>query len=243
MSVFENRVSGMTNMTLIDYPDKVAAILFYNGCFVCKCPYCYNKDVWYGKGETLKSEKIRRFLNLRKGVIDAIVFSGGECSIHGEKLLEDMRYVKKKGYLIKVDTNGSNPDLVRQMIEENLVDYFAIDVKCPENKRGVFFSNPDTYFKFLETLEIVKESGVEWETRTTIHPDVIDENDVNEILRFVKRLGVTKHYLQFFFRDEKIEYLDPNLNREPRMFDMSKVERVVDIGLRNSDGNVIGDLT
>lgn len=241
MGVFENRISGMQKMTLLDYPTKVAAILFYNGCFVCKCPYCYNVGIWYGKGETMKADAVRRFLNTRKGVLDAIVFSGGECTIHGNKLLEDMRYVKSKGYLVKVDTNGTNPNLVKRMIEEGIVDFIALDIKCPEYKRETFFTNPDSYFKFLETLETIKESGITWETRTTVHPDVITEEDVNEIQKFVKKTCGENHthHLQFFFRDEKAEYLNPTLNRDPRMFDMAKVEHIVPLELRNEKENVI----
>lgn len=241
MAVFENRIAGMSKMTMLDYPHKVAAILFYNGCFVCKCPYCYNVEMWHARGGVMDSEKVRRFVNARKNVLDAIVFSGGECTIHGEKVLEDMRYCKSKGYLVKLDTNGTNPDLVKRMFEEKLLDYVALDIKCPEDKRSIFYSNPDGYFKFLETLETVKESGVEWETRTTVHPDVIDEEDVNKILEFVKKVRGedATHYLQFFFRDEETTYLNPDLNRDPRMFDMNKVREVVKVGLRNETDNII----
>lgn len=245
MSAFENRIAGMEKTTLLDFPGKVACILFYNGCRTCHCPYCYNKALWKGDHALdLPSAEVASFLEKRRGKLDGVVFSGGECTVWGEDLLEDISWCRECGYAAKVDTNGTNPDLVLKMITEGLVDYVALDIKCPRSKWSYFYRSEEDYKAFCKTLDILMCHKVPFETRTTIHPDLVDEDDASVICRLLKTVGYTgTHYFQFFFNNGENEYLDGNLNPEPRPFDLGRVHtHGTTVGLRNETANTIGEL-
>ena len=123
-------IYNITPFTLLDYPDKSACIFWYAGCNM-RCLYCYNPEIVLGKGTTTFSEAIS-FLKSRQGLLDAVVFSGGECLIH-KNILDQIKTVKELGFLIKIDTNGSNPNVLKQLIERNLIDYVALDFKGTKN--------------------------------------------------------------------------------------------------------------
>ena len=173
IGLFEGRVGGVEKMTLLDFPNRISAILFYNHCNL-RCGYCYNPSlVCFEKGIapiTIASKEIIDFLNLRKDVLDGIVFSGGECTVWGDKLEADIQYTKGLGYLIKIDTNGQNPAIIQHFIEEGLLDYVALDIKCPKRLEDRFRAKMDLSYK---TLQILMNSGISFETRTTIHPDIL----------------------------------------------------------------------
>ena len=219
--VFEGRVGGLEKMTLLDYPNHIAGILFYNYCNLT-CKYCYNPSLVCpnGKPEILPAKEITDFLYLRKGVLDGIVFSGGECTIWGNKLEADIQYTKGLGYLIKVDTNGQNPTIIQHFIEEGLLDYVALDIKCPKRLEDRFRAKMDLSYK---TLQILMESGIKFETRTTIHPDITNEDDISEMMGELSELGLKQaHYLQYFFDGtDTIE----SVNQHPRYFNLNKVDK------------------
>lgn len=223
-SLFANRVVGIEPLTLLDYPDKLAAILFYSGCNF-RCPYCYNVDVVNGSMTRLPGIDIKEFAEKRVGKLDAFVFSGGECTIHGDRLLEDMRFIKSLGYLIKIDTNGSNPELVESAISEGLVDYVALDYKAHHDKFGMFYGNLDALtHKWGHLYWWLTGGNTPWEIRTTIHTDIIDEQDVSKMCYNLSIMKYNKtYYIQNFFKDAA-RYLSPDLNRNPRPFDPKKVD-------------------
>lgn len=242
MKEFENRVGGIEKMTMLDYPDKIAAILFYNGCRTCRCPYCYNKNLWSGNAETIDSEEVVEFLKKRRKVLDAVVFSGGECTTWGEALKEDIAFVKDLGYLVKVDTNGTNTALIQELYEEKLVDYYALDVKCPPKQWKTFYTNEVYWNNFLCTLDMLLYNEANFETRTTVHTSITTEDDVNEILHMLHGMGyMGKHYLQFFFNNGKTEYLDDKLELNPREFDVNKliIPEDITVELRNEKNRII----
>lgn len=243
--MFENRISGIEKMSLLDFPSMVSCILFYNGCRVCHCPYCYNKGMWNGHGETMDGKKVERFLKSRVGKIDGVVFSGGECTTWGDDLVNDIKWTRELGYKVKLDTNGTNPSLLNRMLEERLVDYVAMDVKCPKEKSDLFYASGQMYDNFLQSLDVLMAYEREFELRTTVHPDLIDEDDVNEITAMLERFGYEgKYYLQFFFDDGRTEYLDNSINREPRLFDVGKLEKRknISVELRNFEGRVVPEV-
>lgn len=216
---FLGRIGGMEKMTLIDFPNQLAAILFYVGCNL-RCPYCYNPDLIVGEhNKPLDSKEIIDFVLLRKGVLDGIVFSGGECTLWGDALITDLEFVKSLGYKTKIDTNGQKPNFVADLLRQGLVDYVALDVKCNKrNERKFRWISDLTYM----TLRLLMKSGVEFETRTTIHPDIINEDDLSELLEELSEFGMTgKHYIQYFFPAPKTL---GNVNEKPRYFDLSKVK-------------------
>lgn len=220
-NVFENRIGGIEKLTLIDYEGHLACILFYNGCNL-KCPYCYNIELALGKANAIASEEIKSFLRNRAGKLDAVVFSGGECTVHGENLKNDVIFAKSLGYKVKIDTNGSNPALIKNLIEENLVDYIALDYKAPDKIISKFTNNGNFYNNFKETLKyLINQDKIRFEVRTTVHTDVTNESDIAEIIEDLENIGYKgNYYIQFFFSGPNTI---GNVNQHPRKFDKNKI--------------------
>lgn len=232
--LFEKRIGGIESFSMLDFGNYLCAILFYNGCNY-HCPFCYNKLLAQGTAETYASEDIINFLESRRNRLDGIVFSGGECTIHAHRLIDDIIFTKGLGYKIKVDTNGSNPYIIKHLIDANLIDYIALDFKCPEEKWPLFMSSQRLYDNFKETFKILQESGIPFETRTTVHTDLIDEDDINLILNDLENWGYNgTHYIQFFFPAE--ETLG-DMNKEMRHFDTKKIQSSIKVEYRNAEGN------
>lgn len=235
--LFRKRVSGIEPFSMLDFRENLCAILFYNGCSGFSCPYCYNVSQARGTAETLPEEELIEFLESRRGKLDGIVFSGGECTIWGHRLIDDIYYAHNLGYKIKVDTNGSSPFIIKTLLEKGLVDYIALDFKCPEYKHDLFMKAHKYWYNFTETFRLIKESGIPFETRTTVHTDIIDEDDINAILKQLEEWGYQgTHYIQFFFPAE--ETLG-NVNPAMRHFDTSKIKSSIKVEYRNMEGNPV----
>lgn len=177
-----------------------------------------------------------KYLNERCGKLDGIVFSGGECTVHGQRLINDICYTRNLGYKIKVDTNGSNPHIIKQLIDEKLVDYIALDFKCPEDKWELFMPSSKYYYNFKETYKILQDSNIPFEVRTTVHTDIINENDIMAILGALENWGYKgTYFIQFFFPTE--ETLG-NVNKEMRHFDTEQIKsETIKVEYRNKEGN------
>lgn len=234
--MFRNRVTGIEPFSMLDYGENLCGILFYNNCNF-QCPYCYNVSQAKGTAETLPGEEVVEFLENRRGKLDGIVFSGGECTVWGHRLIDDIYYTHNLGYKIKLDTNGSSPFIVKTLLEKKLIDYIALDFKCPEYKQNVFMKAHKYWFNFTETFKIIQESGIPFETRTTVHTDIINEDDVNAILKTLEEWGYKgKHYIQFFFPAE--ETLG-KVKSDMRRFDIDKIKSSIPVEYRNIEGNPI----
>lgn len=233
--LFRKRVTGIEPFSMLDFGENLCAILFYNGCSGFACPYCYNVAQAKGTAETLPEEEIVEFLESRRGKLDGIVFSGGECTIWGHRLIDDIYYAHNLGYKIKVDTNGSSPFIIKTLLEKKLIDYIALDFKCPDYKQDIFMKAHKYWYNFTETFKIIKESGIPFETRTTVHTDIINEDDVNAILKTLEEWGYTgTHYIQFFF---PVEETLGNVNPVMRRFDIDKIKSKIPVEYRNVEGN------
>lgn len=240
MYEFEKRISGIEKFSILDYPGKLSAILFYAGCNFT-CPYCYNELVVRNKLPLLEPSSVKNFLQTRQGKLQGIVFSGGECTIYGNALLNDIKFCKNLGYEIKIDTNGTNPNIIKKAVEYKLVDYIALDFKTSlkNPKANMFFPNFSLYNKFEETLDYLIEYNFPFEPRTTVHSDCIKEEDVNDIMEILYNKGYKgKYYIQFFF---KTGTTLGNVNEIPEYFDKSKlvIPEGIEVEYRNEDGNII----
>ena len=186
----------ITPLTFLDYPKKAACIMWFNGCNL-RCPYCYNPELVTEKSTTQVDEMA--FLEERQGFLDAVVLSGGEITLQ-PGLPELCRKIKQMGYLVKIDTNGSNPHVVRQLLEEKLIDYVAMDNKMPSTRSWQLPGGHVLYERFSQSLELLQSSGLPYEIRTTVHPDLLDEADILQMIREANKLGYTgTYYLQYFF--------------------------------------------
>ena len=220
----------------MDYPNRIAAILFYKGCNL-RCPYCYNVPlVTDVRDHSYLAKDVVDFLLKRKGKLEGIVFSGGECTIWGDKLVEDIDFVKSLHYLVKVDTNGTNPEVIKTLLQKNLLDYVAMDVKC-DRKNSKKFGFLGGYDFAMETLQLLIESKIKFETRTTIHPDIMNEEDISNMLGELVEKGLKgRHYLQYYFQTD--ETVDKNLNHSPRRIDASKIDsHGLELVFRNQEQN------
>lgn len=236
MKEFRNRIGGIEECTLLDYPNRIAAILFYKGCNL-RCPYCYNVPLVTDiQDYSYPAKDVVDFLLRRKGKLEGMVFSGGECTIWGDKLIDDIKFTKDLQYLVKVDTNGTNPDVIKTLLQNNLLDYVALDVKCDKNNANKF-GFAERFDKMIETLQLLIGSGIKFETRTTIHPDVLNEEDISNMLGELVEYGLKgRHYLQYYFSTD--ETVDENLNHSPRKINPDKIDsHGLEIIFRNKDQN------
>lgn len=193
--LIDKPIYSITPFTLLDYPDKTACIIWFAGCNM-ECVYCYNPDIVNGKGK-LSIDDALTFLKSRLNLIDAVVLSGGECTQYKE-LDIFARKIKQLGMLVKIDTNGSNPSRIKNIIEQDLVDYIALDFKALEVDYFKI-TNSKLYKRFLDTLEILINSKVKFEIRTTVHSELINTSQLKEMIDLVYLKGYRgSYYLQNF---------------------------------------------
>ncbi|RXR31311.1 anaerobic ribonucleoside-triphosphate reductase activating protein [Flavobacterium piscinae] len=193
-------VHSITAFTLLDYPDQTACILWFAGCNM-KCSYCYNPEIVFGKGNYSIPELLS-FLEKRRGLLDAVVFSGGECLLYKESI-ELMFLIKAMGFLIKVDTNGSKPERLQEAIDLGLIDYVALDFKAT---RAKFKSITESRFyeQFLECLSILQLSKTPFEVRTTVHTDLLNENDIVQMTQLLEDKDYNGNYFLQPYRNNSI---------------------------------------
>ena len=200
-------ISNITPFTLLDYPHKSACILWYAGCNM-RCLYCYNPEIVLGKG-TIAFTNVIGFLKTRIGLLDAVVFSGGECLIH-KTILEHIKIVKELGFLVKIDTNGSCPKILKQLVDDNLIDYVALDFKALPNKFEAI-TKSNLFAEFEASFETLKSSNIPYEVRTTYHSELCTNDDLNEMQNYLNKKGyLGNFYVQNFINGS--ETLTPLAN-------------------------------
>jgi len=164
-----------------------------------RCLYCYNPDIVEGKGKMSFDDAIK-FLDKRGNLLDGVVLSGGECTLH-KGLSEFITKIKARGYHVKIDTNGSAPIVIEKLIKNNQVDYVALDFKAlPRTYKKITVSN--LYDKFNQCLNILLRSNVAFEVRTTFHSDLITKADLQEMIAYLEQSGYSGNYfVQYFVND------------------------------------------
>lgn len=192
---------GLEKLSLVDYDNKVSCILFKQGCNF-RCPFCHNSSlVTHLKENTeIPFEEILTYLRKRKGVLDAVVISGGEPTLD-LKLKDEIRKIKEIGYLIKLDTNGTHPEVIMDLLENHLLDYIAMDIKNSFEKYPPTIG-VDNYEKekILQSIDLIISSKIDYEFRTTLIEEFHSLEDMNKIGEIIK--GAKKFYLQKFIDHE-----------------------------------------
>ena len=187
--------AGFQKLTLLDYPGKVACILFTNSCNF-RCPFCHNASLVRAQdGADISDDEVLEFLKKRQGILEGVCISGGEPLIHNE-LKDFIREVKKLGYPVKLDTNGSFPKKLRELIGEGLVDYVAMDIKNSFEKYNETTGISADIDSIKESIEILINGNIDYEFRTTLVSGFHTTQDMQRIGEMIK--GTKKYYLQNF---------------------------------------------
>lgn len=227
MSVAE--IPNLTPFSLQDFPGFVSCIVWFSGCNF-RCSYCHNPELVKAKVGSMDPETLDAFLAQRVGKLDGVVFSGGECTLC-EGIFELAEIVKKHGLLLKLDTNGSRPDVLRRMFDRGLIDAVAMDFKAPFSAYGRLTSWSNVA-RWKESFSLVNDRLVSFEIRTTVHADLLSEEDVSEMMGELDSLGYEGDYFVQNFREgDTLGYLGKPSCR----FDTSKLPsyRGINLQLRN----------
>jgi len=210
-------VYDITKFTHLDYPEHLACIVWFSGCNM-RCDYCYNKDIVFSKNGVCSYNDVLEFLKTRVNLLDAVVLSGGEATSH--ELVEFCKEIKKLGFLIKLDTNGTNPHIIRELLDLGLLDFVALDYKAPKDK-FLQITHSNKYDEFSDTLDLLLACEIEFEVRTTLHYDLLNENDINTIIKDLSQKKYTKKYYIQEFLDTGINIA--NLEKPSKSFDKTKL--------------------
>lgn len=206
-------IGGLQKLTLIDYPGHLAATVFTVGCNF-RCPFCHNPElvssIKYNVSSILEADFFK-FLEDRKGKLEGICITGGEPTIQPD-LPEFIKKIKNLGYKVKLDTNGTRPDVLRRLFAENLLEYVAMDIKSDlKNYEKTANSKVDLERIKLST-ELIRNSGIDYEFRTTAVPSLHKVEDFIKIGKWLK--GSKKYVLQAF--EDKGKILDLNLTKKTK---------------------------
>lgn len=188
------KIGGIQKCSLIDFPGKISAILFTSGCNF-HCPYCHNPELVNETATLIPEEEIFDFLERRKTILDAVTITGGEPTIHDD-LVPFMQRIKGMGFQVKLDTNGTNPDIVAQVQNENLVDYIAMDVKAPLTSYAQTVARPVDIAVLRKSIDLLMHGKVPYEFRTTVIKSLLSFDDIYAIGNEIR--GAKTHYLQKF---------------------------------------------
>lgn len=177
------RIGGLQKNTLIDYPAKLACTIFTMGCNF-RCPFCYSGDLVFEKGGIIPEETILSFLKERKDFLEGVVICGGEPLMQPD-LESFISKIKDMGYLVKLDTNGSNSVGLKNLIEKKLIDYVAMDIK---NSKDKYYLTAGTEFNIEEvekSINILKDGDIDFEFRTTVVPGFHEKRDFSLIAEWI----------------------------------------------------------
>ena len=198
---------SINTLTLLDYPEKVACVLYTPTCNFM-CPYCHNWNTLIEeKLPTLKFEDIISFLKKRVGILDGVVISGGEPTLMDD-LPEKIKKIKELGYLVKLDTNGSNPEMLKELIENKLIDYVAMDIKhSPSKYYDVIINKNINFDDIKESIEILMENKVDYEFRITLieeYHDIESMYEIGKLLEGSKRMFLQQYKLSDGVREKSL---------------------------------------
>jgi len=219
-------LGGYQKLTLIDYPGKIATTVFTVGCSF-RCPFCHNPElVNLRLAHDEKSEKeFFQFLAKRKGKLEGVCITGGEPTIQPD-IIEFIKKIKRRGFLVKLDSNGTRPDVLKKVIDEKLVDFIAMDIKSQLKKYDKMTGTKVDKARIKLSVELIMNSKIPYEFRTTVVPGLHTEKDFEGIAEWIK--GARAYYLQEYREEQKI--LDNNLKKKTKgkKIDLEKIQKKIE---------------
>ncbi|MDY0029262.1 MAG: anaerobic ribonucleoside-triphosphate reductase activating protein [Pseudobdellovibrionaceae bacterium] len=222
MMIQDTPVYALTPFTMLDFKDKTACIIWFAGCNM-RCAYCHNPDIVLGKGAKTEGD-VLEFLERRQGLLDGVVISGGEATCY-KGLPALLRKIKTLGYAIKLDSNGTYPDIIKHLFEEKLIDFLALDYKAsPCAFQKVTGTGKRLWNKFQKTLDYVcaNQHG-KFEVRTTIHSDLLNATDINAMISDLESKNYTGTYFIQNYRHKENETLG-NMTDQIKELDISLIQ-------------------
>ena len=221
------KIGGLQKVSLIDYPGEISSIIFLQGCNF-KCPYCHNPELVDSKlfGPCLQEKDVLEFLKTRMGKIDAVTITGGEPTIQND-LTPFIKRIKKMGFAVKLDSNGSGPEVIQKLLSGKLLDFIAMDIKAPLEKYEKIARVPLKTDSIKESIKIILKAMIEHEFRTTVVQSLLTENDILKIAKLIS--GARRYTLQKFvpaktldkkylkakqFSDDELEKIRKRLEKE-----------------------------
>lgn len=206
------KIKNIEKSSTVDYPPYISAVVFLSGCNF-RCLFCYNAELAKDTSQLpdIPKNEFIEWLKSRQGKLDSVTIGGGEPTIHNEELICFIRQIKDLGFKVKLDTNGSYPDVIKKLLDQKLIDYIAMDIKSDilgyDKTCGVVVSIPD----IDRSIKMIMSSGIPYEFRTTIVPGIHDEKTIHNIGLWIK--DAKKYAIQQF---KPINTLDPSLeNTKP----------------------------
>lgn len=196
-------IHGMQKLTLLDYPEHLAAVLF-TGCCNFRCPFCQNGSLVLapGKEPVIPEEEIFSFLKKRRGILTGVCITGGEPTLYPD-LPDLIRKIKALGYQVKLDTNGTNPAMIKALLKEGLLDYVAMDIKSSrQNYRKVSGCPGISLETIQETIDVLTSAPVEYEFRTTVVKGLHEKKDFSDIAQWLA--GAKRYFLQTYQDSNRI---------------------------------------
>jgi len=189
-------IKGFTPTSLIDWPGKIAAVIFLAGCSF-RCHYCYNPEFVDSPDalKDLEDKVIFDYLDKKKKWLDGVVMLGGEPTIH-KNFYKIVKRVKELGLKVGVHTNGTNPDALKKLVKESLVDYLAMDIKAPLERYKEIVGVDTNPILIIESINIIKSSQIDYEFRTTVVPGLLGKEDIEKISRLIS--GSKRFFIQQF---------------------------------------------
>lgn len=196
------QIHGLNKTTLLDYPGIVASTIFTGGCNF-RCPFCQNSDLIINPASQplISEEEVINHLKKRSGVIKGVCITGGEPTLQGD-LEEFIRKLKELGLLVKLDTNGYRPEVLKKLIDEGLLDYIAMDIKSSEEGYSKASGISVDINKIKKSISLIMESGVDYEFRTTVVKELHSREEFEGISKLIK--GAKQYYLQGFIDSERV---------------------------------------
>ncbi len=199
------RIAGIQKTSFVDYPGNIAAVVFTAGCNL-NCYFCHNRHIIDSEGidTAYDVDSVMRLLDARRPFLDGVVISGGEPTLQPD-LEEFIAKIKKLGYLVKLDTNGTQPFVLKKLLDRNLVNYIAMDIKAPFGKYNEICNAEVDITSIQQSIELIMNAGCDYEFRTTFVPD-LNKGDILEIARTIR--GARLYVLQQFRIPQKRNGMD-----------------------------------
>ncbi len=188
---------GLRKLSTLDYPTKLCATVFTKGCNF-RCPFCHNSTLAFGEGENISETEFFEFLKKRKGLLDAVCLSGGEPLLYD--VAPFFERIKSEGFLVKLDTNGSFPEKLSELIKSKLIDYVAMDIKNSPEKYSETSGTSVDIESIKKSADILMKGSIDFEFRTTVVKGLHDKKSMEDIGKWIS--GNEKYYLQMFVPSE-----------------------------------------